>query len=1069
MATNITPDYLRGFLIPTISISKDNLWAAQSQYTQANSRAGVPEAQSDGVNLTLSSIGSQGEEITVETIQGGLPGEARFKWKGEDSTELGKDAAHILTESGYWKYSSSTAVGSYFYSDCVSDLNGSIWVISEILDSSNRYTISLRRQKQSGTIDLVETFESAILVGTPSSLGLPSITRLQDGSLLVAYFQYTSENAVNIKVHRSLDDGDTWKEISPRGLVDSIASSSNEPKKMKLVTVDNTVLLFIELETSNTNRLAQYVSRDGGTTFSLVDQISSISDGYFHQPSPVALPDGTIGVAYISDTAELNFTKIPNPGIRLSASYWTAANENTISITATTFSSITSNVMSGGNVTAFYQDGLIWVIAQEFGDGRLIGYYSEDMGSSWRYASGGTTTASNGYILDYGSNSDRLLNLSSCVHEGRAKVIAHNTNSVWSLALGGYSSFSYPARSDNPPFYQYLVWESTYIPVMLPATSSQYSTTGTGTQALDDEGLNITTSGNVRSYRYLHSGGYFDEGQVIRLRLQVDQGTSVLSDHIAIKITQDDTTNSTELQLRFSTTTIQVRDSAGVKATISHDMTASTEIVIGLFDTDAEIYYRTADGAQAKKWNLQSITGITKGASGAGNAVEWGHFSFSGVLTFESHWQEVSITSGEQAGLGKFTLRGAKYPPLGEYQYIDQGLAITAKDSPARGEDQYKITPRYDYAIENIFHGVSLSPRVTWRSTGDATQARIPLFIDPVVQATEKNLGLSDVLGVHLANVNFRKFSLQSWDGAAWSVLADVDIGEGFNGTYIKKGNTLISNNTGKNFLLRYGEAIGWRAELKSGETTKIVKIRMNSEGIWTNNNSVKQTVLQYDTSLTDPSTIPASGTIHLIPDSITFIKSRLDGVNLGQYALAIEIPVQETLEGYFQIGSLLMGSVAFPAPQYQRGRSITFSPNIQAQETLDGMFFSRKMSAGRRTASIAWTEPIDTTRLNELDPDYWQISQSSGAQPIANYGDPYLMHGIFRYLSNREPLVYLPSIDVAAFRTGLDGENEAILNRREQHMLARTTGEVTVESVIGEEMIDEMFRVATVNLEEIE
>ena len=1067
--SNITPDYLRGFLIPSISISKDNLWNAQSQYTQANARAGIPEAQTEGVNLTLSSIGSQGEDITIETIQGGLPGEARFKWSGADTIEMGKDAAHILTESGYWKYSSSTAVGSYFYSDCTSDLDGVIWVISEILDSSNRYTISLRRQKQNGTIDAVKTFESTLFIGTPSSLGLPSITRLQDGSLLVAYFQYTSENAVNIKVHRSLDEGDNWSQISSRGLVDSLASSTNEPKKMKLITVDNTVLLFIELETSNTNRLAQYISRDGGTTFNLVDSISDSSDGYFHQPSPVALPDGTIGVAYIENTTELKFTKIPNPGIRLSSAVWTAANENSISTTSPTFSSITSNVMSGGNVTAFFQDGLIWVIAQEFGDGRLIGFYSDDLGKSWRYASGGGSTVSNGYILDYGSNSDRLQNLSACVHEGRAKIFGHNTNSVWSLALGGYSSFSYPARSDNPSFYEYLVWESTYIPVMLPATSTQYTTTGAGTQSLDGEGLNISTSGNIRKYVYTHSGGYFTEGQVIRLRLKVDQNSSVLSDFIALKIFQDDTTNSTELQLRFSTTTIQVRDSAGIKATISHDMTASTEIVIGIQDTAAEIYYRTADGDQAKKWTLQSISGITKGASGAGNTVEWGHFAFSGVSTFQSHWQEVSVTSGEQAGLGKFDLRGAKYPPLGEYQYIDQGLAITAKDAPARGEDIYKISTRYDYPIDNVFHGISLSPRVTWRSSNDTVLARIPLFIDPKVQATEKSLGLSDVLGVHLANTNFRKFSLNSWTGAAWVTLADVDISEGFNGTYIKKGNTLISNDTGKKFLLHYGEAIGWRAELTSGETTKIVKIRMNSEGIWTNSSGLKQTVLQYDTDLTDPATIPASGTFRLIPDRITFLKSRLDAVNLGQYALAIEIPVQDTLEGYFQIGSLLMGSVAFPAPQYQRGRSISYSPNIQAQETLDNMFFARKMSEGRRTASIAWTEPIDTTRLFSLSPDYWQISNTAGAQPIANYGDPYLMNGIFRYLSNREPLVYLPSIDVAAYRTGLDGTDEIILNRRAQHMLARTTGEVSVESVIGEEMIDEMFRVATVNLEEIE
>ena len=357
---NITPDYLRGFLIPSISISKDNLWDAQSQYTQANARAGIPEAQTEGVNLTLSSIGSQGEDITIETMQGGLPGEARFKWSGADSIEMGKDAAHIITESDFWKYSSSTAVASYFYSDCTSDLDGVIWVISEILDSSNRYTITLHRQKQNGTIAAVNTFESILFIGTPSSLGLPSITRLQDGSLLVAYFQYTSENAVNIKVHRSLDEGDNWSQISSRGLVDSLASSANEPKKMKLITVDNTVLLFIELETSNTNRLAQYISRDGGTTFNLVDSISDVSDGYFHQPSPVALPDGTIGVAYISDTQELNFTKIPNPGIRLSSAVWLSANENTVAV-STTFSSITSNVMSGGNVTAFFQDGIIWI------------------------------------------------------------------------------------------------------------------------------------------------------------------------------------------------------------------------------------------------------------------------------------------------------------------------------------------------------------------------------------------------------------------------------------------------------------------------------------------------------------------------------------------------------------------------------------------------------------------------------------------------------------------------------------------------------------------------------------
>jgi len=1059
---NITPDYLRGFLIPSISISKDNLWDAQSSYTQGNARAGIPEAQSAGVNLTLSSIGSQGEEIKVETIQGGLPGEALFKWSGEDSVDLGRDAAHILTEAGFWKYSASPSSARYLHSDCVSSLDGTMWVVSERDNLTNINTIEVSRQEKSGAITSLNTFIS--LPGTFSSDGLPCITRLQDGSLLVAYFQYTVQDEINIKVHRSIDNGDTWQEIAPRGLAESIDSTTYEPKKMKMVSIDNTVSLFIELETSNRNRLAQYVSRDGGTTFLLVNRISSSTESYFHEPSPVSLPDGTIGLAYISDSTELNFTKIPNPGIRLSSSEWTAANERTISL-GTTFSSITSNVMSGGEVAAWFQDGIIWVVAQEYGRGRLIAFYSDNMGTSWRYASGGTSTVSNGYILDYESNANRVTGLSACTHEGRTKILAHNTNSIWYLALGGYSSFSFPPRVDSPSRYEYLVWESTYIPVMLPAVSSQYTTIGAGTQALDGEGLKIETSGNARYYRYAHSGGYFDEGQVVRIRLQVDQNTSgVTADYIYLEIEQDDTVNSLSLKLRFSPSTIQVRDKNGTLATISHDMTESTEIVIAITDTDAKIWYRTADGAQAKKWNLESITGIAKGGTGAGNNIEWGHKSFSGVLTYRSHWQEVSISSGEQAGQFRFDLRGATYPPLGEYQYIDGGLAITSKDAPARGEDEYKISPRFDYGIENIFHGISLSPRVVWRSKADTALQRIPLFIDPVVASTDKSMGLSDMLGVHLSNINFREFILESWSGSSWVTLASVDTSEGFQGKYLKKGNTLISNDSTKQFLLQYGEAIGWRAELSNGDdTTVIVKIRMNSEGIWSTDSTVKQAILQYDTDLTDPSTIPASGNIKLIPDSITFLKNRLDGVNLGQYALSINIPIQATLEGYFQIGSLLMGSVAFPAPQYQRGRTITYTPNIQSQSSLDGMFFSRKMSAGRRTASIAWTEPIDTTRLYDLNPDYWQVSSTAGAQPVANYGDPYLMNGIFRYLSNREPLVYLPSIPKNPTN------NQVLLNHREEHMLARTTGEVSVESVIGEERVDEMFRVATVNLEEIE
>jgi hypothetical protein len=335
--------------------------------------------------------------------------------------------------------------------------------------------------------------------------------------------------------------------------------------------------------------------------------------------------------------------------------------------------------------------------------------------------------------------------------------------------------------------------------------------------------------------------------------------------------------------------------------------------------------------------------------------------------------------------------------------------------------------------------------------------------MDAKVGSAIKTMGLSDVLGLYLGNINFQKFDLLSWNGSAWDILASIDTTGDLTGNYTLRGATIEPLGAGNDFYLHYGEVVGWRAKLSLGEDEEvIVKIVQNSEGLWGENTDSKRAILVYDTELTDPATIPVSGKIELLPPSICFTKARLDGVKLGERALAISIPNQTTLEGYFQIGSMLMGSVAFPAPQYQRGRSITYEPNIQTEQTLDGMFFSRKMSEGRRTISIAWTEPIDTTRIYSREPDYWQMSSTSGALPVANYGDaPFMMQGIVRYLQNRLPLVYLPLIK--------KGTDEQLQNRLYDHLLCRTTGAISIESVLGEELEDELFRVSTMNLEEIE
>jgi len=321
-------------------------------------------------------------------------------------------------------------------------------------------------------------------------------------------------------------------------------------------------------------------------------------------------------------------------------------------------------------------------------------------------------------------------------------------------------------------------------------------------------------------------------------------------------------------------------------------------------------------------------------------------------------------------------------------------------------------------------------------------------------------------VGVHLSNINWRTGKLRSWNGASWDDLATIDSSTGLVGSFKRDGATLYSSTSSKDFYLKYNECSGWRAELTSGDDTHIVQIKQNSEGLFSNASDSKQTVLVIDTALTDPSTLPTSGTLKLMPTSITLVADLFqNAAGAGGIAFAIEIDNQSTLEGYYQIGCMVFGNVYFMAPQYQRGRTISFDPNVQAYETNDGQYYARKMSDGRRSFRIGWTEPVDTRDIMALNPNYWQYSTHADARPVAHYGDAVFgMIGIAQYMSEQRPMVYLPSLTK---QTGEDASE--LFNRYHNQALVRMSGAVTMDSVLGDEETDELFRLSTVNLVEIE
>jgi hypothetical protein len=1059
MGTNTTPDKMRGFIIPTSNITSDNIWAAQSTFTEQNPRAGIAKAQQDFTGLTLSMAGEQAETITVQSVQGGLPGvSGAFVWHGEDEIKLDQSANNVITDFKFLK-NGSLSFPVYDF-DAVATDDGTLYFIHHS-QAAGGNLIAIRKQKRNGSVENVQT----LLLKNDSSLSAyarPSIAQLKDGSLIACYFDYTASDRVNLNVWRSID-GDNWTLTAKNALIDSyilVGSTNVHIDTTSLIVSDDTVTLLVgsrsKVTTAGNNGMVQYISRDSGMSFYTLGNYGE--DHAF--PVGCALPDGQTGFAYLSGTGTLSFIKIPYPGIAAARGSYTTDNEVEIDDGNVTYATETGTVLQNGSVAMWYQDEKIYVAAKSTTN-EIYGFVSKDLGENWEQISQSNSAAieqSTMYAPESATTIDRL---NAVLWEGRPVIMVLTDYSLGAIFYGGYSSVIHPGLVTGPSFNQFSGYERNWFYNQLPDTSNHFTVTGSGSASLLNEGLKISTDATSKYYTTVDD---ISPERIYRFKMRVDSGGDTGDNKVAVIIESSDATASYTLILRFRPSGFTVRDHDTQYESITADMTNTHEFFVFQDKTDVFVYYREWDEKQAKKWTELIVTlGTT--ASGGNNQVRWGHIAVHG-FPIVSYWSEFHIGQ-EDFGSPHQDARGCLYPSVGKYTYIDEGLLLGVKDSPARADDQYIIDARSDFPVDNIFHEVALSPRVVWRSKNDTTNERIAWYTDSVIKATANSLGLSDVVGLHFSNINWRTATLKQWTGASWEDLIDIDTSSGLSGTFKRYGSTIVPNASAKEFYLKYNEANGWRAELTSGQNTYIVKIKQNSEGLWSNANDAKQATLVFDTNLTDPSTLPTNGTIKLLPTSCTLIAELFHGIeqDVGNSALAIEIDSMDTLEGYFQIGTMLIGNVYFMSPQYQRGRSISYNPNVTSYETNDGQYYARKMSDGRRTFNIAWTEPVDTRSIHSLNPDYWQFSNQSGAVPVAHYGDSVFgMMGIQQYLTETTPVVYLPSISKNTSEDPIE-----FFNRYHNQVMVRINGSITMDSVLGEEETDEMFRLATVNLVEIE
>lgn len=1107
MGIDVSQTELRGLVVPT-QLSTADLWTAQSTYTEQDVVAGTATA-SAGAKLVVETTGTQTSDIDLKSTSAGTPGRgAGFVWKkSTDTNYYGLLSGNAISDFSY--FGMGSGANTYTQPSGVALSSGEV-LAAYLENTTTRHGIVLKRRGSQES-----TFATTLLVwdnGVSGAGGIgayPALCEMPDGSVLLAHwisYPALSTTTKQIYIHRSTDKGQTWTLVSRAALDIGVDSTVYTIGKLHLASHGGQVLLLgsctnSTLTTTVTSCVLQAASTNQGVSFSTISTIQA-NEG-FYKLSLLTTSQG-FAITWISDVNKAEFYTLPHAFYPISGTISGTGGASTITseTIATRSGGPPATYTAGDHCSWVDDDENIYAIFRRIGatannsDGAWWLTISEDGGSSWQLAGDASSITGSKKANIYNTN-DQLTSLKNphCVAgQGRFWILTTfdanpgtTDNSVAYIVLGGYSSLTLPARADDAKIYQRFGWSYNFLPFELPADTPVWTKSGGGTEALTGLGLQLdstSSAGNHISYSHTSATMEPVKGCIVRMMVVSVLGGDVsTTTQRGVELKLDDASKNYELDIRVGMSDIRVMDrlagtQLGIVSPGSVLQTQGVELVAAVADGKGSVWYRAADHTAGKGW-IAIVNGatLTNGGGSGSNEIKFGHVGVaSGNMTSYIREFHVAYFPGLLSGsladgfANPGDLQPINYPYFGNYTYLDEGLLITTKDGPAYEGDTYAIKTRSQYGIERIFHSTSPSPQSGWRSvavsSGAVPEQFIPLLVDPNGQEIKFQ---SDLVALHLENINWRTASLEGYDvgTGSWVVIGSIDTSIGIlTSTYERAGKTIYgaSGASQKPYFFHH-EANGWYVELSG---TTIRKIHTNSEGSWSGSGGSRAAIIQLDGVEAGD---PTSGAIKFMPSVLTVVAS----LNNATYsAIGLRISSQSTATKDIRIGHFSFGAVHVLSPQYGRGRSISYEANTEEFEQPDGIIRSRKRGIGRRTTQISWSEPVDTSPFfpheANVSPDYVMATNTAGAPAVANYGDvPLNLMGMVRHLAGgARPVVYLPHIAKATNPSG----DFRLMRRRDAHLLAYIGNDITIDNVVGDELMGdntgEAFRVATITLTEV-
>jgi hypothetical protein len=1091
-AVNRTPQTARGLVIPDPKLKYAQFESSLSTVTQAGPLPGVPAPQQD-TDMVLEASGSQSADkrLRIQSLKAGMPGpdEGGFVWSYvNDTNKRGWEPPQTIA---HWEPIDWTTTSGTWRTPCAVRTSNQTVIVA--VQKGGGEVSSWSRNPSTGVWTEVEVFAH----GTYAFAAKPCLCVLPSGRVLLFFWVEDADLDLNqIRSYYTDDHGATWTLMNQACLRTPLDTTTYTPGRLRAAYSNNQILLVAHVVWTAPawdDVFVQYAATDQGANFSVVSTWKGGDRDQSGAYQEIVARDGQFLFAYLR--REDGTTDVKAYLRRISNAFEALATAEEIEIEEPG-SSISWGEMAGGAFTlgdlAFWadDDGVLYALGRDHdtGGGATYELYlvrSTDGGDTWEKMGVGGGAAFGCMVFNNDDVDRYLFDFCAVPVQGRTvlihRAVANPSNygaSLMASFLGGYTTVNLPALYGYPIANQRVAWEWMWLPFEDPADVAgvTLNNIGAGTTNIAGTGwVTLTTgAGESRSWEITPAASSLEEGLLVLRTVRRVSGAGDTYIEATLGVAGP---NDYKVRVNVDTTSIELFDMNGVVRSLGSVTTTDAaaadgvQILIALNnptgtggnDGAVKAWYRPATSDPDREWTeIGSADDLVDGTTATTSLIEWGNTDAA-----VSQWRLAAHSSDQFTGqqltdyANPTNLFPRSFSP--NPVYVDDGVLIAARRGPCLMNEVWIIATRYEHGIENAHPDVCPSPARRWWTTGETQQEIVWEYDGDLDQEVPP---LSPTVALYLGDINFRTGSLWGYDKdtAAYVKLCDIDTATGQSTLrYVRQGNRLIVD-TGTahsaNEYFTHNALAGAHFRLSGGGAVTRA-IAGNTGGAWTSA-TTKRPVLTLDGVTSGDPTSGNAGAIWA-RDCCVLVSN---ATKYTRYKLIID--AQDTAEGYFYAGVILLGYFVPFARTYSFGRQQTWTPNNEIVTHLSGARTVTNRGPVRRSVTFQWIDGVVTTQIGmtQPTPDY-TLPYTGATAPIGAPAEtPYLVAGLLDELHGAEvPVVYLPNVPLAASSSTVT----TVLNRNKM-LYGRVVSPVTTQTLVGHEWNDtkgELLTVEAITIEE--